>query len=322
MSEWIALLKEVARGKHGSNDLPPEEAARVFGALLDGRLPELEAGAFLVAWRMKTESAAEYRGMYQALRERVEPLAYDGAPAVLLPSYNGARRLANLTPLLALALRELGLGVLLHGPRAVSGRVASADILPLLDVPVAVTRAQAQHELRAGGIVFADIAALSPQLDRVMRFRERLGLRNAAHTLVKMTDFLGGAGLPLASMTHPEYIATAREFFRDIDGQALVFRGLEGEPVAHPGRCPDIFRVGRGSDELLVAQGVGVDAAQLDLPAAIDAQCTAQWTREVLAGQRTLPAPLRELLACCLLATRQAETLGAARARVSGRWPG
>ncbi len=47
---------------------------------------------------------------------------------MVLPSYNGARKQANLTPLLALLLAKVGLPVVVHGVLDDSTRVTSAEI--------------------------------------------------------------------------------------------------------------------------------------------------------------------------------------------------
>ena len=47
---------------------------------------------------------------------------------MVLPSYNGARKLPNLTPLLALLLAQEGAQVLVHGPMLDPGRVSTAEI--------------------------------------------------------------------------------------------------------------------------------------------------------------------------------------------------
>ncbi|MEF8769703.1 hypothetical protein [Candidatus Accumulibacter contiguus] len=48
---------------------------------------------------------------------------------MVIPTYNGARRNANLTPLLALLLQRFGVPVLLHGLSDDYGRVTSEQVL-------------------------------------------------------------------------------------------------------------------------------------------------------------------------------------------------
>ena len=96
-----AYIKEIGRGKDGARSLNREQARDLMGQVLDGQVTDLELGAFAIAMRIKGESTDELAGFLEAVTERCLPLRAPG-PAVVLPSYNGARKLPNLTPLLAL----------------------------------------------------------------------------------------------------------------------------------------------------------------------------------------------------------------------------
>ena len=48
-------------------------------------------------------------------------------PAVFIPSYNGARKLANLVPLLGLLLAREGISVVVHGTAQEPTRVAADE---------------------------------------------------------------------------------------------------------------------------------------------------------------------------------------------------
>jgi Anthranilate phosphoribosyltransferase len=85
---YSAILKEIARGVHGARNLSIEEADRLYGAMLDGGVPEMELGAILIALRMKGESADELLGFYQALESRLYTLALPAGgvrPVAFLP---------------------------------------------------------------------------------------------------------------------------------------------------------------------------------------------------------------------------------------------
>ncbi|MFX8180047.1 glycosyl transferase, partial [Acinetobacter baumannii] len=55
--DYAALIKEVGRGARGARDLTRAQAENLFGAMLDGVVPDLELGALLIALRVKGESA-------------------------------------------------------------------------------------------------------------------------------------------------------------------------------------------------------------------------------------------------------------------------
>ena len=70
----------------------------------------MELGGILMAMRMKGETLDELLGFYQAVDKRVYklPAPASGPRPVVIPTYNGARRQANLTPLIALWLKQFG----------------------------------------------------------------------------------------------------------------------------------------------------------------------------------------------------------------------
>ena len=103
-------LKEIGRGKDGARALERAQAADLMGQVLDGAVSDLEVGAFCLAMRVKGETAEEMAGFLDATHARMQRLSVDpvqaatALPTVVLPSYNGARKLPVLTPLLALLL--------------------------------------------------------------------------------------------------------------------------------------------------------------------------------------------------------------------------
>ena len=135
-TNWGTLIREIGRGAHGARDLGEEDAYRMFAAMLDGAVSELELGGIMIALRIKGESVDELRGFQRAAAERMQHLvAPAGAPRpVVLPSYNGARRQPNLLPLLALLLARAGCPVLIHGVLDDFGRVTSTAILHELGI--------------------------------------------------------------------------------------------------------------------------------------------------------------------------------------------
>src|SRR3954467_11766677 len=94
-------IKEIGRGKQGARPLDRAQAADLFGQVLDGTVTDLEIGAFCLAMRIKGETTEEMAGFLDATHARLTLVPATDKPLVVLPSYNGARKLPVLTPLLA-----------------------------------------------------------------------------------------------------------------------------------------------------------------------------------------------------------------------------
>src|SRR3954465_15666323 len=128
-------IREIGRGKDGARALTREQAADLFGQVLDGTVSDLEIGAFCIAMRVKGETPEEMCGFLDAAQSRLHMVSSaTGKPIVVLPSYNGARRLPVLTPLLAGLVARRGLPVLIHGTSTEPSRVFVRDVLHALDV--------------------------------------------------------------------------------------------------------------------------------------------------------------------------------------------
>src|SRR4051812_25308050 len=98
------FIKEIGRGRDNARALSRDDAALVWGAVLDGRVEDLALGAILLAMRIKGEAPEEIAGFLDATHARGlrMPVPQDaaGRPSipVVIPSYNGARNMPNLTP--------------------------------------------------------------------------------------------------------------------------------------------------------------------------------------------------------------------------------
>ena len=282
-------IKEIGRGKDGARSLTREQAADLMGQLLDGTVTDLEVGAFCLAMRIKGETPAEMAGFLDATHARITPIP---APAttVVLPSYNGARKLPVLTPLLALLLAREGLPVLLHGMRTEARRTLASDVLLALGVP-ALT---APEKIATGSVAHIETGYLHAALARLLKVREVVGLRNAGHSIVKLMNPCAGPAVVVTSYTHPEYYDMLQATFGALHMTALLSRGLEGEVATDPRRTPRYDAFVAGVHQLLQEQQPGTAADVPGLPTEIDIDTTARYTKDVLDGRLPVPPALAQ----------------------------
>lgn len=318
--DYSKIIKEIGRGKNHARDLDQPTAYELYKAMLAEQVPALELGGILIAFRIKGESEQEILGFYQAMQEQVMSLR---APAgrslpVVIPSYNGARKQANLTPLLALLLSRLGLPVVVHGVTQDSSRVTSAEIFQQLNIPWSLTADEAQQRLDNGLPVFIPVSALSAPLDNQLQLRWRMGVRNSSHTLAKLaTPFTQDKALRLASVSHPEYMQKVGGFFQAINAPALLQQGTEGEVYANPLRCPPIHYINAGEQQILHDRQA--EPAAPELPASKEAAITARWIERCLAGELPIPDAIEKQLACCLVAVGRADSIEQALEQIKAK---
>ena len=283
-------IKEIGRGKEGARALTREQAADLFGQVLDGVVTDLEIGGFCLAMRIKGETAQEMAGFLDATDIRLNKIPAGDKPVVVIPSYNGARKLPVLTPLLALLLARKGLPVLIHGTATESTRVFTSKVLLALDIPART----AIESIASGQVAFAPTELLCPGLQRLLDVRRVVNLRNPAHSLVKLMNPCEGKSLIVSSYTHPEYAESMAATFELMQSNALLLRGTEGEAVADPRRTPKMRAFIAGQPIDLQEAQTGTLATLPDIPTTIDANSTAAYIRAVMAGDQPVPPPIAQ----------------------------
>lgn len=308
--DYPSLIKEVGRGARGARDLSRTDAESLFGAMLDGRVPELELGALLIALRVKGESADEMAGFLAAMQARTPLMqAPEGPRAVLLPSFNGARKQANLMPLVARLLAREGVPVLIFGRHDFDSRVSPFELLEALGLPADDSVAAAERRLRGERLAVLPLQALNPGLNALMALRPRLGVRNSAHSLAKLLDpFPAGRSVRVVAVTHPEYLDSMAAALPGLTtlpgggGRALLMRASEGEAYAHLRRKAHLI----GFQDGEAAPLHPADTVDLDWP--LSPACApaenAALIQAMLEGSKTVPPRILEQVAALrLLAT-------------------
>jgi anthranilate phosphoribosyltransferase len=309
------FIKEIGRGSAGARSLSAAQAHELMGIVLDGKATDLEVGAFAIAMRMKGETVDELTGFLQAVQERCMVLPAD-RPVVVLPSYNGARRLPNLTPLLAMRLAQEGAHVLVHGPLHDPKRVSTAEVFHDLGLPIGDKVQDVEQAWARREPAFLRIDALCPPLARLLDVRWTIGLRNSGHTVAKMLDPMRGASaLRISSYTHPEFGELMSMYAKSAEANMMLLRGTEGEAVADPRRQPRIETWVQGTvrAELSCAAHEGVLAEMPVLPRSHDAATTALYIQAVVSGEKPAPTPLEnqvELVLKALAAIGNRGSLG------------
>ncbi len=295
-------IKEIGRGASGARSLSAEQAEDLMASVLDGRASDLEVGAFVLAMRMKGESLDELTGFLAAVQARCLRL-HSARPVIVIPSYNGARRLPNLTPLLAMSLAHEGAHVLVHGQPRDPARVTSAAIFHDLGLPVARDEADVHSAWARREPAYMHTATLCAPLQKLLDVRWVVGVRNSGHTVAKMLDpCVGARTLRLVSFTHPEFGALMSAWAQREAVDTMLLRGTEGEAVADPRRQPriDTWLAGELRPEWSAPAQDGVVTEMPLLPRENDASTTALYIQAVLSGEKPAPGPLTRQVAMAL----------------------
>ncbi|MCV2370133.1 DNA-binding protein YbiB [Roseateles oligotrophus] len=304
--QFAPLIKEIGRGSKGARDMDTATAEALFGAILDGTVPDMELGAILISLRIKGECEAELAGFERAMQARTAHLDVpDGPRCVLLPTFNGARKQANLLPLVALLLAREGVPVLIHGRHDFDSRESPFELLAALDLPLADSVQQASQQLRDSRLACLPLAKLNPGLDALMALRPRLGVRNSGHSVAKLLDAAPGRSVRVVAVTHPEYLLSMGEALAGLTaggGRALLMRASEGEAYAHLRRKAQLYAYADGQRSDLHP----ADTEDIDWPLsdACEAKANAALIRAMLDGSEPVPPRISEQVQALLQLAR------------------
>jgi len=288
-----AMIKEIGRGAKGARSLAAADAEALFGAMLDGEVPDLELGAIVIALRIKSESLDELIGFKRAMDARCARLDVpEGPRCVVLPTYNGARRQANLMPLLAHLVAREGVPVLIQGRHDFDSRTSPFELLAALGLEPAADAADAAARLARTRIASLRLEALLPGLADLLALRTRFGVRGSGHTMAKLLDPCPGRSVRVVAVTHPEYLERMHAFLVADGGVSMLLRGTEGEAFANPRRRPrmEVFVDGVASEAWPAEEGGAPPLAGLpDVPGVAD---NAALIRDMLDGRIAIPQPV------------------------------
>jgi anthranilate phosphoribosyltransferase len=285
-------IRRVVEGHHLSRD----EVQTVFRAMMDGELSETRKSAFLVALRMKGETAEEIAGAAAVMRERVTPIrGLDGEDLVDTCGTGGdARGTINVSTIAALVVAAAGGRVAKHGNRAVSSSCGSADVLEELGVTIDLEPSQMAEVLRTAGIAFLFAPKLHPAMASVAAVRKELGVRTIFNLLGPLTN-PASARRQVLGVFSIDLVGTMAAVLRDLGTtRALVVHGADGldeitlsERTYFAELRDGVIRQGEITPEEL-----GVPRASLDAVRGGSAVVNARIARSILGGEEGAPADL------------------------------
>lgn len=283
---FTPIIKEVGRGIRGARGLDPATANAAFAALLQGEVSDIQLGAWWLAMRIKGETPEELAAFVDAMHSTLAFRVKSDQPVAVLACYNGARQLPNLTPLLAWALTQLGVRVLLHGVKQDAARVTTHDLFAALNFPITDGAESTERALIKRGMAFTPLDALHPKLATLIGNRWRIGVRSTPHTVTKLLLPIDGPSARVIALTHGDYIERMGAYIAaQPEAKAAVFRGCEGEPVLHPKRAVAVQIFQNATS--VMHDWAGVTAH--DLPDTCDIAATVAYIESVIQGLRPMP---------------------------------
>jgi anthranilate phosphoribosyltransferase len=169
--------------------LDAAEAEGVIGEILDDIVPDALVAGFLVALKMKGETAAELTGGARAMRKRSRPLNLNDGNVLDTAGTGGdGAGTFNISTAAAMVAAAAGVPVAKHGNRAISGRVGAADVMERFGVKIDLDAAGLKRCLEQAGCCFVYAPAFHPALARLATLRRTLGIRTLFNLIAPLSN--------------------------------------------------------------------------------------------------------------------------------------
>jgi anthranilate phosphoribosyltransferase len=235
-----ATIRAVGSGPRGSRALGFDEAREAMALVLAGQVSDAQAGAFLIAMRMKGEEPEELAGIAQALRDAAPRTLVDcGRPLVACAgAYDGVADAPQLSLAAGALAAACGAGIVIHcgdrlGPKYGTN---AADVLAALGGPHRPTLADSSAMLERAGVCVVHAGVALPGWSRLAAVRDEVGLRGPVHSAEKLVDWLGAKRF-VVGHTHGSYAERLTGALERLEAErAVAVRGIEGSDVMRPGR--------------------------------------------------------------------------------------
>jgi anthranilate phosphoribosyltransferase len=187
MDSFKPYIAKVATGA----TLSQEEARAAFDALLSGEVTPSQAGAFLMALRVRGEALDEITGAASAMRARMLPVKAPADAIDIVGTGGDHSGTYNISTLAAFIVAACGVPVAKHGNRAASSKSGAADVLTALGVTIGREPHTLERCLEQAGLCFMFAQTHHASMRHVAPFRVELGTRTIFNLLGPLTNPAG-----------------------------------------------------------------------------------------------------------------------------------
>ena len=210
-------------------DLARGEAREAMNTIMSGEATPAQIGGFLVALRLKGETADEIAGCAEAMRAHVLAVRPRREDLVDTAGTGGdGGRTFNISTAAALVAAAAGAGVAKHGNRAVSSNSGSADVLEALGFNLELPAERIAESIDTLGFGFLFAPTHHPAMKHAAPVRKELAARTVFNVLGPLTN-PAGARAQVVGVYSPDLVKTLAEVLATLGARrAFVVHGAGG----------------------------------------------------------------------------------------------
>ena len=230
-----------------SRDLGRERAHEVMGEIMRGEATGAQIGGFLVALRLKGETADEIAGCAEAMREHALPVRPERDDLVDTAGTGGdGAQTINISTAAAIVAAAAGAGVAKHGNRAVSSASGSADVLEALGFELERPPERIAQSIDELGFGFMFAPSHHPAMRHAAPARRELATRTVFNVLGPLTNPAGARAQVIGVYSRP-LVRTIAEVLLQLGARrAFVVHGAHGIDELSPAGPNDVCEVVAG----------------------------------------------------------------------------
>ena len=224
----MTVQEALARLLEG-RDLTRAQARDVMGEIMRGEATPAQIGGFLVALRLKGETAAEIAGCAEAMRAHVLAVRPKRRDLVDTAGTGGdGAGTFNISTAAALVAAAAGAAVAKHGNRAVSSSSGSADVLEALGFELELPAERIERSIDQLGFGFLFAPSHHPAMRHAAPVRRELAARTVFNVLGPLTN-PAGARAQVVGVYSPELVPTIATVLARLGARrAFVVHGAGG----------------------------------------------------------------------------------------------
>jgi anthranilate phosphoribosyltransferase len=218
-------------------DLTEQEARGAMEVIMAGQATDAQIAAFLVALRMKGETAPELIGFARVMREKAERLWEGEALAVLDTAGTGGDRSGtfNISTAAAFVAAAAGVRVAKHGNRSATSKCGSADVMEALGIDIQMPMNRLRTAIKEVGIGFLFAQRFHTSMKHVMPARTQVKVRTVFNILGPLAN-PASACFQVVGVSSPEIM--------ELMGNTLYGLGLRHAFVVHGANGLDEVSIG------------------------------------------------------------------------------
>jgi anthranilate phosphoribosyltransferase len=223
------MIQEALARLLEGQDLSRREARAVMEEVMRGEATSAQIGGFLVALRLKGETADEIAGCAEAMRAHVLAVRPGREDLVDTAGTGGdGAGTFNISTAAALVAAAAGAGVAKHGNRAVSSSSGSADVLEALGFNLELPVERIERSIDELGFGFLFAPSHHPAMRHAAPVRRELAARTVFNVLGPLTN-PAGARAQVVGVYAPELVATIAAVLARLGARrAFVVHGAGG----------------------------------------------------------------------------------------------